>query len=433
MTSDIKSIEKTINSDVSRDLPQPIVPNHVDLRDLKTLPIEIERLQRSVFWKKSTATEFKAALSLWMAAWHEVPAASLPNDERLLADMASVTLKKWRGARVHPMALYGFVLCSDNRFYHPVLAEKAIYLWNSRLNRSSIGKAAATKRWNSGRTSSEISHEISSDMATDKHDDIIEKVIRVSNENNDLLMREALPEQCVGNAMVKNGKNGKEEEIDTSVGVLSLTTKPDMPVRAARANKTYVFEGKVVRLNEKDYALWLKSFRNIPNLLAELLKRDAWLVSQPEKDRAKWFQSTSAWLTRLDRELAPLPDTMGGFPTVLQEKLKSNPEETLMEMLKPIWKGNAKFKTPEETLACFRDWVDDAKLAAYIMLAKTRCPKDILPIKLVHMLAYQGTDPADNRPWQNGYPPPAKSKPAETEQQSDRRRRAENRYGGLNV
>lgn len=219
--------------------------------------------------------------------------------------------------------------------------------------------------------------------------------------------------------------------ITPSLSPSSPTSSP--PSGAARPDKTYVFEGKVIRLNEKDYALWLKSFRNIPNLLAELLKRDAWLVSQPDKDRAKWFQSTSAWLTRLDRELAPLPDTMGGFPTVLQEKLKSNPEETLMEMLKPIWKGNAKFKTPEETLACFRDWVDDAKLAAYIMLAKTRCPKDILPIKLVHMLAYQGTDPADNRPWQNGYPPPAKSKPAETEQQSDRRRRAENRYEGLNV
>jgi hypothetical protein len=54
------------------------------------------------------------------------PAASLPADERLLANLAGYgrDMKGW--AEVRDDALHGFVECSDGRLYHPVVAEKAL-------------------------------------------------------------------------------------------------------------------------------------------------------------------------------------------------------------------------------------------------------------------------------------------------------------------
>jgi hypothetical protein len=116
------------------------VPPDCDLRGLPWMPIDTVRLLDSDLWALSTGEEFKAALKLWCKAWQQVPASSLPEDDRILASLSG-TGRLW--AKVKPMALRGFVKCSDGRLYHPVIAEKALDAWGHRKAQ----RERAVKRW----------------------------------------------------------------------------------------------------------------------------------------------------------------------------------------------------------------------------------------------------------------------------------------------
>lgn len=111
---------------VNEAAPSPLVPADTDLRSLPYMPLDVQRLRDADLTIEAEGDEWRCAVLLWCAAWHQVPAASLPDDDRILAAMAGFgrDLRAWR--RVRKMALRGFVLCSDGRLYHPVIAEKAI-------------------------------------------------------------------------------------------------------------------------------------------------------------------------------------------------------------------------------------------------------------------------------------------------------------------
>lgn len=87
------------------------------------MPLDVVRLGDSDLFALSTGDEFKAAVALWCKSWLQVPAASLPTDDRVLAHLSSAGAK-WK--KVKAIALRGWVECSDGRLYHPVIAEKAI-------------------------------------------------------------------------------------------------------------------------------------------------------------------------------------------------------------------------------------------------------------------------------------------------------------------
>jgi hypothetical protein len=84
--------------------------------------LDIARLLDSDFFAKSDGDEFKAAIALWLKSWWQVPAASLPDDDAVLA-VLSGTGDEWQFYK--KMALHGWIKCSDGRLYHPVVAEKA--------------------------------------------------------------------------------------------------------------------------------------------------------------------------------------------------------------------------------------------------------------------------------------------------------------------
>lgn len=109
--------------------PEPLTPADCNLRGFGWMPLDVQRLLDSDLFILSTGDEFKAAVALWAKAWAQVPAASLPNDDRLLAHLSGAG-SNWPAVRA--MALRGFVLCSDGRIYHQVLAEKALEAWEQR-------------------------------------------------------------------------------------------------------------------------------------------------------------------------------------------------------------------------------------------------------------------------------------------------------------
>jgi hypothetical protein len=123
--------------------PDQLVPSDVDLRDFGFMPLDVLRLRDSDLATLANGEEFKAAVLLWCAAWHQVPAASLPTDDRLLARYSGA-MSGWR--KVKAEALRGFVECSDGRLYHPVIAEKAIEAWAAKAAQRARTAAATAAR-----------------------------------------------------------------------------------------------------------------------------------------------------------------------------------------------------------------------------------------------------------------------------------------------
>lgn len=121
----------------------PLTPPECDLRGLPFMPLDCARLLDSDLFALTTGDEFKAALSLWCKSWTQVPAASMPDNELLLAKAAGTNLADWRA--VSEMALKGWIKCDDGRLYHPVVAEKALTAWLERIahrEKSAKGSAA---------------------------------------------------------------------------------------------------------------------------------------------------------------------------------------------------------------------------------------------------------------------------------------------------
>lgn len=81
-------------------------------------------------------------------------------------------------------------------------------------------------------------------------------------------------------------------------------TEPDTDIiktGRASAPKDYAFEGRTIRLTQRDFDRWQKAYSAIPDLSAELAKADAFYTDNPVDD-GKWFFPVSKWLERVHRD-----------------------------------------------------------------------------------------------------------------------------------
>jgi hypothetical protein len=111
------------------ECPAPLVPADVDLRNFGYMPLELQRLRRSRTWlrcRRQPEIGFYT-LNLWASSWHEIPAGSLEDDDDVLADAAMCAPDRW--ATVRGDVLTGWTKCSDGRWYHRTVAEKAAEAW----------------------------------------------------------------------------------------------------------------------------------------------------------------------------------------------------------------------------------------------------------------------------------------------------------------
>jgi len=113
-------------------IPDPLTPQGCDLSDFQYMELDVRRLRDSRFSASVDGEAFRAGILLWCAAWHQIPAASLPDDDVELANLAGYgrVIKEWK--KVRSEALHGFVKCSDGRLYHKVIAEKALSAYASK-------------------------------------------------------------------------------------------------------------------------------------------------------------------------------------------------------------------------------------------------------------------------------------------------------------
>lgn len=112
--------------------PKPLIQSNIDLRSFEFMPLDVVRLRDSDFAALVNAEAFRAGILLISASWHQVPAGSLPNDDRILSNLAGFgrVVKEWK--KYKDEAMHGWVLCDDNRYYHKVVCEKAVESWNSK-------------------------------------------------------------------------------------------------------------------------------------------------------------------------------------------------------------------------------------------------------------------------------------------------------------
>jgi hypothetical protein len=128
-------------------LPEPLVTANVDLRDFPYMPVFIDRLQRSKQWlmaKRRPEIGFYS-MNLWMASWRNAPCGSLEDDDDVLSDAAMCPPEKW--LEVKDDLLRGWVKCSDQRLYHPVVAELAKEAAEKRESYRKRARAGNEKRW----------------------------------------------------------------------------------------------------------------------------------------------------------------------------------------------------------------------------------------------------------------------------------------------
>jgi hypothetical protein len=128
------------------------------------MPLDVQRLLDSDLFITCTGDEFKAAVALWCKSWSQIPAASLPDDDRILADYSRAG-SKWK--KVRDAAMRGWFKASDGRLYHPVVAEKARDAWESRLAQRARTEAARAARASSNRNHKQPTTDTVTEPVTD--------------------------------------------------------------------------------------------------------------------------------------------------------------------------------------------------------------------------------------------------------------------------
>lgn len=130
---------------MTETLPEPLTPADCDLRDFPYMPLDVGRLRDSDLAGHENPEVFRTSVISWCVAWHQLPAASLPDDDAKLARLFGLgrDIEGWQRIR-EAGGLYGWVKCSDGRLYHPTVAEKAVEAW-AMAKKNKGRTAAATK------------------------------------------------------------------------------------------------------------------------------------------------------------------------------------------------------------------------------------------------------------------------------------------------
>jgi hypothetical protein len=126
----------------------PLTPPECDLQDFPFMPLHVARLRDSDLASECSPEACWYAVLLWAASWHQLPAASLPDNEIVLAKLCGLgrDLRTFRKHRAD--AMRGFVKCDDGRLYHPVVAEQALEGWHRKLQQRWRTECARIKKAN---------------------------------------------------------------------------------------------------------------------------------------------------------------------------------------------------------------------------------------------------------------------------------------------
>lgn len=134
-----------------------LTPMECDVSNFPFMPLDIDRLLNSETWILGDDSEKVASLTLWLKSWSQIPAASIPNNDKMLAHLSGMGTK-WKKVKDH--ALRGWVDGGDGRLYHHVVAEKALEAWIEKLASAISGAQGNAKRWDIQIDTSELQNQL---------------------------------------------------------------------------------------------------------------------------------------------------------------------------------------------------------------------------------------------------------------------------------
>lgn len=88
-----------------------------------------------------------------------------------------------------------------------------------------------------------------------------------------------------------------ETETETEDILISFDKSSEIKIDSSPNQKKYAFNGKIIKLNQKDFDNWQKAYPDL-NLYGECLLRDDWLSKQPQESVKDWFVSTSQYFLK---------------------------------------------------------------------------------------------------------------------------------------
>jgi Protein of unknown function (DUF1376) len=269
-------------------LPEPLTPPDCNLGGMTFMPLDIVRLRDSDFYILSTGDEFKAGVSLWTKAFLQVPAGSLPDDDRILAHMSGAG-PAW--PTVREMALRGFVKCSDGRLYHRVVCEKAAKAWQQRIDFQTRTKAATAAR--AAKRQRDVDRDVVRGDERDVHQGIGTGTGTGTEERT--LLRSDAPASA-DPSMPAGLETEDAREAVWVEGLATLQRATGKPNRAARS-----LLGKLLKFAKDDCAAVLHAIRECPPtgdpiawLTAAAKARGNPTRSRAEGIRNKWGLSNFA-------------------------------------------------------------------------------------------------------------------------------------------
>jgi hypothetical protein len=218
----MNSIDPTLGFETCR----PPSPADANLQHFPNMPLEVSRLRDSGIANEADAEAFRCGALLWCAAWHQVPAGSLPADDPSLARLAGLgrDLRSWR--RLRASALRGFRLFGDGRLYHPVVSQKVIEGWNSTRRASWYRACERQRKENKTRKDAGLSALPMPDKPA---------VIPLEWPTETAVVSAGLPPERPTENALKEGKEGKERK---NLGGAPTGLPPEeqtSPLAAARA------------------------------------------------------------------------------------------------------------------------------------------------------------------------------------------------------
>lgn len=201
------------------ELPDPLTPPDCDLRDFSFMPLDVVRLRDSDLAAIEDPEAFRAAVISWCVSWHQVPAASLPDDDAVLCRLLGYgrDIGTWRHVR-EAGGLHGWIKRNDGRLYHPVVAEKANEAWQRKQKQRRRGAEGARARWN-------------------KHPDTIAQA-SISNGAS-------IPEAMLGDGKGQRQGQGQEASLRSAASISdSETFTLEQPRAAKPKRKQNGFDGR---------------------------------------------------------------------------------------------------------------------------------------------------------------------------------------------
>lgn len=279
---------------------RPLVPADVDLADFAFMPFEFQRLFASETWILSNDAEKVAALTLWGRSWHEVPAGSLPADDRMLAHLSGAG-SRW--GRVKAMALRGWVHADDGRYYHPVVCEKALEAWAEKLAQRLKSGAGNAKRWGTEFDPAPVLAQLTETRS----------LLAALNPVSRQLAKpvpDAVPRDPLGNptgiakgvhAAVAKGSQG------TGTGTGKEEAKADTcGEKRSTVALIPLDDGSDYAVRQETVAEFTAAYPRI-DVIAELAKARAWCLSNPKnrKTRGGAARFLNSWMSRANDRAAP--------------------------------------------------------------------------------------------------------------------------------